>query len=111
MLIQILISLFVVFALVNLFIKNKKNVLKKNEFIFWGIFWVAAGIAVWIPNILTKIANVFGIGRGADLIFYLSIIILFFIVSKIYIKIEKIERNITKLVRRDTLDNNDNTDK
>jgi len=66
-------------------------------------FWLAVGIIVWIPNSTNVIAQFLGIGRGADLIFYFSILILFFLIFRVYIKIEKIERNITKVVREDSL--------
>jgi len=96
MIIQILISLFALFALINV-IKTKKYL--------WSIFWLAGGLIVWWPNLTNIIATNLGIGRGADLIFYISIILLFYLIFKIYIKIEKIERNITKLTRKDALDN------
>ena len=96
MLIQILISLFALFAIISL-IKTKKYL--------WSIFWLVGGAIVWWPNLTNIIATNLGIGRGADLIFYISIILLFYLIFKIYIKIEKIERNITKLTRKDALDN------
>jgi hypothetical protein len=105
MLIQIILSAFILLILLNLIFKNKKQHLRKTEFFLWFLFWFLGGLTIWFPNLLTQFANFLGIGRGADLIFYLSIIILFFIISKIYIKIEKIERNITKLVRKDALEN------
>ena len=105
MLIQILISLFALFAITRLLIRNRKNELKISEFLIWLFFWLAVGVIVWIPNITNIIANFLGIGRGADLIFYVSIIVLFYLIFRIYIKLEKIERNITKVVRRDAIDN------
>jgi hypothetical protein len=95
MLIQILITIFALFAILSL-IKSKK--------FLWMFFWLIVGVIVWMPNLTNIIATNLGIGRGADLIFYFSILILFFLIFKIYIKIEKIERNITKIVRKDSLD-------
>ncbi len=79
--------------------------MKISEFLLWLIFWLTAEVAVWIPDLTTKVANILGIGRGADLVFYLSITLLFYLIFRIYVKIEKIERDITKVVREDALNN------
>jgi len=101
MLIQILISLFALIAILSL-IKTKKYL--------WLLFWLIVGAIVWWPNLTNIIATNLGIGRGADLIFYFSILILFFLIFRIYIKIEKTERNITKLTRQDALDRTQDSD-
>ena len=99
MLIQILIAIFIVFAL-GMLIKRFRNVeIKLSEFVFWGLFWVLAGVAVWVPNFLTEIALRLGIGRGADLVLYVSVVVVFYLIFRIYVKLEKMERNITKVVR------------
>lgn len=104
MLIQILISLFALFALIKIISKFKKQELQNFELMLWLLFWLAVGAIVWIPNFLTKMANALGIGRGADLIFYASLIIIFYLIFRIYLKLEKIEKNITKIIRRNALD-------
>jgi len=76
-----------------------------TEFFGWFLFWVAVLVAVWVPNFLTKLANFLGIGRGADLVFYLGLLALFFLIFHLYVRLEKIEKNITKIVQADALDN------
>lgn len=105
MLIQVFISLFVIFAIWRLIVKFKKVELKNSEFWLWLLFWILAGVVAWLPGITTEAANLLGIGRGADLVFYVSLIVLFYLIFRIYLKLEKMERNITKLVRRDAIDN------
>lgn len=104
MFIQILISLFALFALSKVLGKFKKQTLAKSEFVLWFVFWILTAILVWLPNGLTKIANALGIGRGADLIFYASLIIIFYLIFRIYLKLEKMEKNITKIIRKNALD-------
>jgi small membrane protein len=104
MLIQIIISLFALFAILNLFGKKKKRPMKWAEFLSWLLFWAAAIVAVWIPNFLTKLANFFGIGRGADLVLYVGLVAVFYFIFRIYVRIEKMESNITKIVRDEALD-------
>ena len=57
------------------------------------------GIIILLPDTTSFMAELVGIGRGADLIVYLSIVLIFYIIFQMTIKIEKIERNITKVVR------------
>jgi len=104
MLIQILITIFIVFALAFLLKRFRKAEIKMAEFLGWGIFWVVAGIAVWVPNFLTLLANILGIGRGADLVLYVSVVVVFYLIFRIYVRIEKMERNITKVVRDKAID-------
>lgn len=103
MLIQFLISLFALFAISRIAIKFRKRELTTSKFLIWFIFWLAAGIIVWIPNVTNVVANMLGIGRGADLIFYFSILVLFYLIFRIYVKLERMERDITKVVREDAL--------
>jgi len=95
MFIQILLTIFIAFAIIKLIFR----------FNFWWLFfWIIAIIAVWVPDFLTKIANILGIGRGADLVLYVSVVAVFYLIFKIYVRFEKIERNITKIVRKDSLE-------
>lgn len=107
MFIQILITLFALFALSRVLGKFKKQTLKKSEFGLWFVFWILVAVLVWLPGSLTKMANFLGIGRGADLIFYVSLLIIFYLIFRIYLKLEKIEKNITKIVRKNALDDNE----
>ena len=52
-----------------------------------------------LPSTLSHLANLTGVGRGVDVIIYLSIIALFYMVYRSYVKMENMEREITKLVR------------
>ena len=68
----------------------------------------ATGIFFTInPNLSIRIANILGIGRGVDLIFYISILfgILGFIV--LYAKYRKMELLLTELIRKESIRNAD----
>ena len=67
--------------------------------VFWILFWGVAGIIIWWPDSTSYIASAFGIGRGADLIVYTSIILIFFLLFKLHIKIESVGRDVTQVVR------------
>ncbi|MBK0417676.1 DUF2304 domain-containing protein [Leucobacter sp. CSA1] len=67
--------------------------------IFALLFAAAAVLAILFPNALTAIAGFFGIGRGADLLLYGSVIaMLLFAVSVIRAKARSDDR-VTELAR------------
>jgi hypothetical protein len=71
------------------------------------LFTMVACACVFIlwPDITQSLANKLGVGRGADLVFYLSILIFWFIVLKMYIRIRKLEQQFTEFIRQDALKN------
>lgn len=99
MLIQIILSLFILFALINVGRRFKAQEISRLAFIFWVFFWLAVLVVVWRPTLSTELANFLGVGRGADLLFYLSIALIFYLIFRLNVKMEKMERNITKIVR------------
>ncbi len=105
MLIQIIVSAFILIIIFRTLNKKKTKELTLKETIAWLIIWSGIGIVFWFPQYTTKIANILGIGRGADLITYFSIIILAYLIFRIFIHLEKIEKNITTLTREDALEN------
>lgn len=100
---QFLALLFVIFALWRVSAKKRKGELGTNEFISWFLFWLAVGTAFFTPSAVTKIANILGIGRGADLVLYTAVITVFYLMFRIFVRLEKMERAITKIVRENAL--------
>ena len=65
----------------------------------------AVGIVLVIdPMVSTQIANLLGIGRGADLLFYLFIVASLFYAVATRSRIRRMEKQITTLVRQNALD-------
>ena len=65
----------------------------------WCALWIAAAVAVLRPSITVAIAHFLGIGRGADLVFYCGILGMLFGFFLIYVRIKRLESEITRLVR------------
>lgn len=60
-----------------------------------------------IPQSSTLLARFLGIGRGLDLIFIFGIIGAYYLIFRLYLKIEKIDQDITELVRKIAIEIND----
>lgn len=97
--IQIILLVFFLFAWSRVFKKYRSSEIKLKELIIWSVFWLIAGVVVLVPNSTNTIAGFVGIGRGADLVVYISLALLFYILFRIFYRLEKIEKNITKITR------------
>lgn len=97
---QILALIIILFFLSRIFWQKKKKQINNNEFIFWLFFWFIAGFAIIsIKKIDRLVAQLGFSGSGIEILFYLAIIILVYLVFKIRIRQAKIEKNITDIVR------------
>jgi small membrane protein len=86
-------------------IRLKKRLL---DIILLFLMIAAAIVFVLWPGVTNIIANTLGVGRGADLIFYLSILIFWFVALKLYARIRKLEQLFTQIIREDALKNAQN---
>ena len=99
MLIQLLLLFFVLFALIKIFGRYQAGELAPAVFIFWLVFWLAVLLVVWQPDLSTQAANRLGVGRGSDLVTYFSLAAIFYLIFRLTVRFERIEKNITKIVR------------
>lgn len=79
--------------------KLRSRELGVREYAIWLIFWIGAGVVIFRPETANFVANIVGVGRGADVMVYLSVIMLFYLVFRILVRQERMEREITKLTR------------
>jgi hypothetical protein len=54
---------------------------------------------ILFPGVSNKVAHLIGVGRGADMVFYLVILFFGFLILKLYSKIRKMEQILTEMVR------------
>lgn len=77
----------------------QKKEIGAHEFLFWVVFWVAVGVGSVFVRRLDVLAQALGVERAIDLGVYIAVAALFWLVYRAYAKIEKIEREITQVVR------------
>lgn len=99
MAIKIILVAFVLFVLMGVIRRYIKRDLNLREFIGWSLLWILVIIAVLIPQTTDLLASKVGVGRGLDLVVVLSIITLFYTLIKVLSKVERIERDISVIVR------------
>lgn len=103
-LIQIVIVAFALWALSRAVLRYKDKNLTAGEMIFWGIIWAIVVIIGLQPDTPTHIAKLLGIGRPVDLLVYVSLMLLFYLIFRIYVKLDTQSREITEIVRRVALE-------
>jgi len=100
LLIQILVILFSFFAITRTLSRFRKGNIGLNEVVVWCLFWVIVGIVVLVPSLTQWFADLLGVGRGADAVFYVSLIALFYVVFRLHLKSRNLDQQITQLVRK-----------
>jgi hypothetical protein len=83
-------------VLILYFNRLRSGLLDRLVVLVMGLLGIAMVAA---PDWTTKLANLIGVGRGADLFFYLAIVGFSFAGLVLYSKIRDLESSITKLVR------------
>lgn len=100
MIIQILLSIFLIFAISRVVLQVKSARITWGSFLFWCGLFIFALFGVLDPRITTYVANILGIGRGADVVIYISIVLIFYMLFRLSIAIEDTRREISGLVRK-----------
>ena len=97
--IQIFLLAMVLFAISRVYLRLKEGVITSRMAFFWFLIWIAALVGITLPATTTRIAEFFGVGRGVDIIVYISLALLFYLVFRIYVMIEDLRHQITYMIR------------
>jgi len=95
--ISIIVFIFAIFALSRVVLRSKDKSISFGESLFWIFVWLIIIVITAFPQVTDKASKVLGVGRGVDTAFFIAIIVLFYIVFRLYVKIDKIDRDVTDL--------------
>lgn len=99
MLIKIILILFIAWVVGRVIGRWRQRDVGSGEVVLWLIFWLAtAAVVIW-PQVTDPIAQYLGVGRGADLLVYLAVLVLFFLVFRLLAAVHRIERQLTTITR------------
>lgn len=101
MLIQIITTIVVLVLITRVGSKLKKREITFKEAVLWSVLWFGVGIVVLYPSLADRIASKIGLqtATGIDLVVYIAVALSFYLIFRIFVHIERIERQITKIVR------------
>lgn len=98
MILQTILILFLIFAVSRVYLQWKNGNLKIVSFIFWVTIFCGAIFGIIQPEVTSKIAKLVGIGRGADVVLYFSVAILFYLLFRLYIYVENLRHEISDII-------------
>lgn len=104
--IKILLITGVIFFAVYFFVRLRNSLF---DLALLALLMGTAVVFILFPELTNKLAHTLGVGRGADLVFYTSILLFWFVILKLYSRLRKLEQVITTLIRKDALNNKDNS--
>ena len=105
--IKILLITGVVFIAIYFFVRLRNSLF---DIILLMLLIIAALVFIIFPDITNQLAKSLGVGRGADLVFYTSIVIFWFVILKLYARIRKLEQMVTRVVRKEAIDEGDKSE-
>jgi len=101
---QIILILVFLFLFFKTALKLKHKELFLSEATGWMLLWSVGLILSVEPDNASYFAKILGIGRGVDLVIYIALIVLFYLQFRLMVRLEKNNRDITKLTREKTLE-------
>lgn len=99
MVLKIIVSFFVLFALSRVYLRYRDKSVGLFALIFWTILWGLVLFFAWLPRSSDTIARILGLSRGVEALLSISVVVLFYAIFRLYVKLEFIEHEITSLVR------------
>jgi len=104
MIFQILLIVFALFALAITTKQYRKKKVSLYWYISWALLWAVVIIVALLPQATDPIAQLVGVERGADLLVYIAIVVLAYGLYKVLVRLEKVQKEITEVVRKVAID-------
>lgn len=100
--IQIITLVLIGFLLFRLFSRANRKEISPRVALLWGLLWLGTGIVVFYPGLADEAARLLGLetATGIDLVAYVAVGFLFYLMFRLWIRFDRIEQNITKIVRQ-----------
>lgn len=102
---KIIFTLFAVSGAFLVWQRRREGLLSARGTVWWLLIWVGMLVMVWYPNSMQTAADILGIGRGVDLVIYCALAFILLTIFRLSVKLESLQRDITKVVRHNALDN------
>ena len=103
---QVIALVVVVFFISRLYLQKSKKQIGSSEFSFWLVFWVLAGIAIAAVKEIDQLVAYLGFSSsGITILLYIGFLILVYIIFRMRIRLEKMQRDITELARSIAINN------
>ncbi|MCU0679920.1 MAG: DUF2304 domain-containing protein [Planctomycetes bacterium] len=97
---QLLAILVIIFFFTRILNQKRKKKISNNEFWLWTFFWAIASLAIIFIKQIDQLAKMAGFSSsGINLLLYLAVMALFYLVFKLRLKMARQDQEITNIVR------------
>jgi hypothetical protein len=101
--VQLLFTSIAVLSLVRIVRRGSARHLSMPLTIVASVVWVCVLVFTWKPSLLDRVAEIIGVGRGVDSAVYFSVLLLLYLVFRIFVRLEYMEDQLTRLTRQDAI--------
>lgn len=98
-LIQVILATFALGMIVLTWLKSRHAQIRLLPFFLWLFLWSLILIVVLFPDLTSMVAGYLGMGRGVDLVLYVGMLYIYFLIFNIQEKIGRIEQDLSTIVR------------
>ena len=100
---QLILSAIILLIILRTFVNYRLYRHNRYFYLLWLCLWTLILYFTFNTELLTKIARQLGIGRGVDFAVYLAIIIIFYLIFLLFIKINKLSVQIAMIIKKISL--------
>jgi len=97
--IQVILLSFIALLIIRTFRRVHEGVVSDIGALGWMLIWIIGAGVVILPDSTSRLAEIVGVGRGVDVVVYVGMILVFFLIFKLYNRTVTMEQEITRLVR------------
>lgn len=106
---QLLAVLVIGIIIFRLIWQRKNTQISNQEFKFWMIFWLFAGLAVVGLKAIDQLVADFGFSStGIQVLLELAVVVLFYFIFRLRLRIARLERDITQIIESLAIHNTNN---
>lgn len=100
---QIILSVLIFIAIIKLCTQFFKRHMDLVTFSFFLACWILGFFLIWSMRFLNKIGDLLGLAYGVNILVYSGIFLIFYCLFIGALKIYKLEKDIGKMVKKETL--------
>lgn len=104
MLFKLFLIVFAIIVMGRIYKQHRAQKVAAGWFVLWMLFWALVILAAFSPQTTDLVASVVGVGRGADLVVYISLPVLFYAIFRLAARQDQQHKELTELVRKVAID-------
>ncbi len=96
---QIFLLSLVILGMGLVILRYRQRKIGTVAFLLWLVLWTGAAAVIMFPMSTVILARILGIGRGADLVLYTSLIFTLYLLFRLHVRLDQVNREVTQIVR------------